>query len=160
VSSFSFDLKPPSLVEARGGSTDSGCLYINCIFIFFHVKENRSKRKRPCPAFSCASPNRPMPQASCCQARRRAKRGAQQSSDCEHPSELGNAAWRREAPRHRPIEAAGARGNAPACAKATAGLRQFARFNPFAAPMLGAGQREIQTLNLKNRFSSPLEGAS
>jgi hypothetical protein len=38
-----------------------------------------------------------MLQASCCQARRQVKRGAQQSSDCEHPSKLGNAAWRHEA---------------------------------------------------------------
>jgi hypothetical protein len=42
-----------------------------------------------------------MPQASCCQARRQAKQGAQQSSDCEHPSKLGNAAWRHDAPFHR-----------------------------------------------------------
>jgi len=47
--------------------------------------------------------NRPMPQAPCCQARRQAIRGAQQSPDSEHPSEPGNAAWRHEAPRHRPI---------------------------------------------------------
>jgi hypothetical protein len=31
------------------------------------------------------------------------KRSAQQSSDCEHASELGNAAWRHEAPLHCPV---------------------------------------------------------
>ena len=36
---------------------------------------------------ACSGPiNRAMPQASCCQARRQAKRGAEQSPDCEHPS--------------------------------------------------------------------------
>jgi hypothetical protein len=63
--------------------------------------------------------NRAMLQASCCQARRQAKRGAQQSPDCEHPSEIGthrntykemrtpatrdNAAWRHKAPHHCPV---------------------------------------------------------
>jgi hypothetical protein len=28
-------------------------------FIFLHAQENRTKRKRPCPALSCASPKRP-----------------------------------------------------------------------------------------------------
>jgi hypothetical protein len=40
------------------------------------------------------------------------------------------------------------------------GLRQSARFDPAASPMLGAGQREIQTLNLKNCFQATFYGAS
>jgi len=28
------------------------------LFIFFHVEENGTKRRRPCPAYSCASPKR------------------------------------------------------------------------------------------------------
>ena len=47
--------------------------------------------------------NRSMKQASCCQARRPLKRGAQQSTDCEHPSKRGNAAWRHETPLQRPV---------------------------------------------------------
>ena len=48
--------------------------------------------------------NRLMPQASCRQARRQAKRGAQsRRRRDEHPNEPGNAAWWREALRHRPI---------------------------------------------------------
>jgi len=46
-----------------------------------------------------------MQQASCWQARRQVKGGAQQSPDCEHPSEFGNAAWRHEAPLHQPVGA-------------------------------------------------------
>jgi len=56
----------------------------------------------------------------------------------------------------RVVAADGARGNSPACG----GVRQSARFNPSATPMLGAGQREIQSQNLKNRFQAPFEGAS
>jgi hypothetical protein len=31
------------------------------------------------------------------------KRGARQSSDCEHPNKLSNAAWRHEAQHHCPV---------------------------------------------------------
>jgi len=41
----------------------------------------------------------------------------------------------------RVADVAGARGNSPACG----GVRQSARFNPFAAPMLGAAQRDMKT---------------
>jgi hypothetical protein len=45
------------------------------------------------------------------QARRRVKRGAQQSTDCEHPSKRENTAWRHETPLHRPVgRRAGLRG--------------------------------------------------
>jgi hypothetical protein len=62
-----------------------------------------------------------------------AKRGAQQSPDCEHPSEPGNAGWRHEAPLDHPVSD-GARGY-------SLSLKQSARFFPSAPPMLGAGQR-------------------
>jgi hypothetical protein len=42
----------------------------------------------------------------------------------------------------------------PSFAKATAGLRQPARFDPTASPMLGAGQREIKNQKLKTVFRS------
>jgi len=45
----------------------------------------------------------------------------------------------------RVVAATGARGN-------SLSLRQSAHFFPFAAPMLGAGQWEIQHQNLKKRF--------
>jgi hypothetical protein len=40
------------------------------------------------------------------------------------------------------------------------GSNRSVRLYPAAAPMPGAGQREIQTQNLKNRFQALFEGAS
>ena len=83
-------------------------------FWFFQFSLSRAEhrgaeRTRPADCLSAArfrgarSRNRSMQQASCCQVRRHAKRGAQQSPDCEHPSKLDNTAWRHEAPLHLPV---------------------------------------------------------
>jgi hypothetical protein len=56
---FSSDLNHPSLVKDPESSYRSGELSINGFLIFFRVKENGSKRKRPCPACPCASSRRP-----------------------------------------------------------------------------------------------------
>jgi len=60
----------------------------------------------------------------------------------------------------RVVGAAGARGNSPAFALGYGGLRQSARFNPFAPPMLGAGQWEHQNQKLKSHLLAPFEDAA
>jgi len=56
----------------------------------------------------------------------------------------------------RVADTAGARGNSPAWG----GVKQSVRFFPAASSMRGAGQREIKTLNLKNRLQAPYQGAT
>jgi hypothetical protein len=76
------------------------------------LSEPRHSLREGGVSFGASDPiNRSMQQASCCQARRQVKRGAQQSTDCEHPSKRENTAWRHEAPLHRPVgRCAGLRG--------------------------------------------------
>ena len=96
----------------NGASVPAKCFFR--LLIFFHVEENGTKRRRPCPALSCASSNRPMmrrivPPCGVAKLARvlticRLLRVSLRLAPCLTARCL----------RHSPVYAAGARGNSPA----------------------------------------------
>ena len=147
-------LNPSFLVDDwKGSAGQARCLEFDCSFSSAWQKTNQ--KKTPVSRVSCASPNRAMQQELCSQARRNAKRGAQQSSDCEHLSKLCNAAWRHKAPLHRPVYAAGAFGNSLRSDPPEAGKQSAPFFRP---PRRCSARDKGDNPNRLEPFNSPSLG--
>jgi hypothetical protein len=121
----------------------SGALFCKWMLHFLSREGKQKQKKTPVSRVSCALSNRPMTRRlvpPCGVARldrvltiRRLLRASLHLTPCLPVRCL----------RHRQVEAAGARGNSPAFAKASADSNRSTRFIPSAPPMLGAGQWEI-----------------
>jgi hypothetical protein len=171
----SFDLSPPPVVEDPERFYRSWLPLHQLVSSFSCTCKKRKQKKTPVSRVSCASSNRPMTR------RLVPPCGVVPRCGSSHlllhvsvspklarvliPPSAGLRASLRPAPcltarclRYRPIEAAGARGNSLAFAKAEADSDSpRALFRPprrCSAP----GQREIQTQNRKNRFQATFEG--